>query len=114
MTGPAQRPPQQVSTVARHREEILAYRARGMEIAAICTRLSEVHGVPVSYDAVWRLVRGRWRVVAHPILDATGRFRTPLQLRPVEYRITVAAGRLAAAQTSLHLTRRLLQSLRAQ
>jgi len=74
----------------------------------------EVSPRPDAAVAVWRLVRGRWRVVAHPILDATGRFRTPLQLRPVEYRITVAAGRLAAAQTSLHLTRRLLQSLRAQ
>jgi stage II sporulation protein D len=74
----------------------------------------EVSPRPDAAVAVWRLVRGRWRVVAHPILDATGRFRTPLQLRPVEYRITVAAGRLAAAQTSLHVTRRLLQSLRAQ
>jgi stage II sporulation protein D len=62
--------------------------------------------------AVWRLVRGRWRVVAHPLLDASGSFRTPLTLRPVDYRITVAAGRLAATQTSLHLTRRMLQSLR--
>jgi stage II sporulation protein D len=64
--------------------------------------------------AVWRVVRGRWRVVAHPILDSTGKFKTPLPLRPVDYRITVAAGKLAAAQTSLHVTRRLLQSLRAQ
>ena len=63
---------------------------------------------------VWRRERGRWRVVAHPILDATGRFRTPLQLRPVDYRITVAAGKLAATSTSLHVTRRLLQGLRTQ
>ena len=68
---------------------------------------------PGAAVAVWRLVRGKWRVVAHPILDA-GVFRTPLQLRPVEYRITVAAGKLAATQTSLHLTRRMLQSLRQQ
>ncbi len=33
---------------------------------------------------------------------------------PVEYRVAVAAGKLAAAQTSLHVTRRLLQSLRSQ
>jgi stage II sporulation protein D len=66
---------------------------------------------PDASVAVWRLVRGHWRVVAHPILDSTGKFRTPLPLRPVEYRITVAAGRLAATQTSLHLTRRMLQSL---
>jgi stage II sporulation protein D len=74
----------------------------------------EVSPRPDASVAVWRLVEGRWRVVAHPILDATGKFRTPLPLRPVDYRITVAAGKLAAAQTSLHVTRRLLQSLRAQ
>jgi hypothetical protein len=72
----------------------------------------EVSPRPDAAVAVWRLVRGRWRVVAHPILDSSGKFRTPLQLRPVEYRITVAAGRLAATQISLHVTRRLLQSLR--
>jgi stage II sporulation protein D len=72
----------------------------------------EVSPRPDASVAVWRLVRGQWRVVAHPILDATGKFRTELPLRPVDYRITVAAGKLAAAQTSLHLTRRLLQSLR--
>ena len=66
---------------------------------------------PDASVAVWRLVRGSWRVVAHPILDSTGRFRTPLPLRPVDYRITVAAGRLAATETSLHLTRRMLESL---
>jgi stage II sporulation protein D len=62
---------------------------------------------------VWRRERGEWRVVAHPILDLHGKFRTPLPLRPVDYRITVAAdGKLAAAQTRLHVTRRLLLSLR--
>jgi hypothetical protein len=61
---------------------------------------------------VWRRVRGDWRVVAHPILDADGEFRTPLPLRAVDYKITVAAaGRLAAAQTYLHVTRQLLASL---
>jgi stage II sporulation protein D len=60
---------------------------------------------------VSRLVGGQWRVVAHPVLDSTGRFRTPLKLLPVDYRITVAAGRLASVQTSLHLTRRQLQAL---
>jgi stage II sporulation protein D len=72
----------------------------------------EVSPRPDAAVAVWRVVRGRWRVVAHPILDATGRFRTPLQLRPVDYRITVAAGKLAATQRSLHLTRRQLLTLR--
>jgi hypothetical protein len=66
---------------------------------------------PDASVAVWRLVRGKWQVIAHPILDASGRFKTPLLLRPVDYRITVAAGRLAATQTSLHLTRRMLSSL---
>ncbi|HEU5216958.1 MAG TPA: SpoIID/LytB domain-containing protein [Gaiellaceae bacterium] len=64
---------------------------------------------------IWRLERGQWRVVAHPILDEHGAFRTPLPLRPVNYRITVAAdGRLAAAQTWLHVTRRMLAGLRQQ
>ena len=69
---------------------------------------------PTPRSTVSRLVRGEWHVVAHPILDSTGKFRTPLPLRPVDYRITVAAGKLAATQTSLHVTRRLLQSLRSQ
>jgi hypothetical protein len=71
----------------------------------------EISPRPDATVAVWRLVRGQWRVVGHPILDTAGKFQMPLPLRPVEYRITVAAGRLAAAQTSLHLTRRMLQSL---
>jgi transposase len=57
-TWPTPPPPQQVSTVEPYRAAIVAYRARGMEIAAICTRLREQHPVPISYDAVWRLVRG--------------------------------------------------------
>lgn len=56
-TLPPVRPPQQVSTVEPYREEIVAYRARGMEVAAIRARLQEVHGHTVSYAAVWRLVR---------------------------------------------------------
>jgi stage II sporulation protein D len=71
----------------------------------------QVSPQPDASVEVSRLVRGQWRVVAHPVLDSTGRFRTPLRLLPVDYRITVAAGRLASVQTSLHLTRRLLQAL---
>lgn len=56
-TLPPARPPQQVSTVEPYRQEIIAYRARGMEVAAIRARLQEVHGRPVSCSAVWRLVR---------------------------------------------------------
>jgi len=85
-----------------------------LRVRALGPRLlaGEVSPRPDASVAVWRVVQGRWRVVAHPILDSHGEFRTPLPLRPVDYRITVAAGRLAAAQTSLHVTRRLLQSLR--
>jgi stage II sporulation protein D len=84
-----------------------------LQVQALGPRVlaGQVSPRPDAAVAVWRLVRGRWRVVAHPILDASGKFRTPLQLRPVNYRITVAAGRLAATQTSLRLTRRMLQSL---
>ncbi len=74
--------------------------------------VGEVSPRPDAAVAVWRLVHGRWRVVAHPILNAGGSFRTELPLRPVDYRITVAAGRMAAVQKSLHLTRRMLEGLR--
>jgi hypothetical protein len=74
--------------------------------------VGDVSPAPDAAVAVWRLVGGRWRIVAHPVLDEAGNFRTPLRLRPVDYRITVAAGKLAAVQTSLHLTRRMLESLK--
>jgi stage II sporulation protein D len=84
-----------------------------VQVQALSARVlaGEVSPRPDGPVAVWRVVRGKWRVVGHPILDSSGKFRLPLPLRPVEYRITVAAGRLAAAQRSLHLTRRMLQSL---
>jgi SpoIID/LytB domain protein len=87
-----------------------------VEVHAESPRLlvGDVSPRPDGRVAVWRLVSGRWRIVAHPILNASGGFRTPLPLRPVEYRITVAAGKLAATQKSLHLTRRQLLSLRSQ
>lgn len=50
-------PPQQTSSVASYASEIAQMRDRGMEIAAIRGRLEERHGHPVSYSAVWRLVR---------------------------------------------------------
>lgn len=56
-TLPLAPPPQQTSTVAPYRQEILDYRSRGMEVAAIRGRLEEVHGQPVSYMAVWRLLQ---------------------------------------------------------
>jgi SpoIID/LytB domain protein len=86
-----------------------------VEVQPLGPRLlgGEVLPRPDAPVEVWRRERGQWRVVARPILDAHGRFRTPLPLRPVDYRITVAANdRLAATQTRLHVTRRLLLSLR--
>ena len=86
-----------------------------LRVQALGPRLlaGEVLPRPDGSVEVWRRERGRWRVVAHPILDSRGKFRTPLPLRPVDYRITVAAGvRLAAVQTRLHVTRRMLSSLR--
>jgi transposase len=55
-TLPKVLPPQQTSTAEPYRQEIAALRARGMEIAAIRTRLEEEHQRPISYSAVWRLV----------------------------------------------------------
>jgi transposase len=61
-TLPSVPPPQQTSTVAVYGEEIARMRERGMEIAAIRSRLEERHGGSVSYPlpdgrAVWRFVR---------------------------------------------------------
>jgi transposase len=56
-TLPVHVPPQQTSSVAAYQEQILAYRQHGLELAAIRARLEEQHGVPISYDAIWRLVR---------------------------------------------------------
>jgi stage II sporulation protein D len=86
-----------------------------LRVQALSARLlgGKVLPRPAAPVEVWRRERGAWRVVAHPILNSLGEFRTPLPLRPVDYKITVAAdGRLAAAQTWLHVTRRLLLSLR--
>lgn len=54
---PSVPPPQQLSSVAGYRQEIAALRAQGLEVAAIRQRLEERHQQPVSYSAVWRLVR---------------------------------------------------------
>ena len=56
-TLPAARPPHQCSSVDAYRAEIAAWRAQGLEIAAIRGRLEEAHGGPISYSAVWRLAR---------------------------------------------------------
>jgi stage II sporulation protein D len=86
-----------------------------LKVEALGPRLlaGEVLPRPEGSVEVWRRERGEWRVVAHPILDSKGKFRTPLPLRPVDYKITVAAGvRLAGVQTRLHVTRRMLAGLR--
>lgn len=56
-TLPTVQAPQQISSVAAYRAEIAEMRDRGMEIAAIRSRLEERHGGSISYSAVWRLVR---------------------------------------------------------
>jgi transposase len=56
-TLPPVPPPHQISSLARYRGEVAQMRDRGMEIAAIRSRLEERHGHPVSYSAVWRLVQ---------------------------------------------------------
>jgi stage II sporulation protein D len=87
-----------------------------LQVEALGPRLlgGEVSPRPDARVEVWRRMRGVWRVVAHPILDSRGKFRTPLPLRPVDYRITVGAGvRLAGVQARLHVTRRMLAGLRS-
>jgi hypothetical protein len=62
---------------------------------------------------VWRKVASGWRVVAHPQVDAQGRFSTPVRLRPGDYRVEVAAtSRFASADASVSVTPRLLAGLR--
>jgi transposase len=56
-TLPAPLPPQQTSSVALYGAEIAQMRERGMEIAAIRSRLEERHGGQISYSAVWRFVQ---------------------------------------------------------
>jgi transposase len=56
-TLPLPLPPQQTSTVALYGAEIIQMRERGMEIAAIRSRLHERHGGSISYSAVWRFVQ---------------------------------------------------------
>jgi stage II sporulation protein D len=62
---------------------------------------------------VWRKVASGWKVVAHPQVDAQGRFSTPVRLRPGDYRVEVAAtSRFASADASVSVTPRLLAGLR--
>jgi SpoIID/LytB domain protein len=62
---------------------------------------------------VLRQVGAAWKVVAHPKVDARGRFSTPLRLRPGAYRVQFAGdGRYAPATHSPRVTTRLLASLR--
>lgn len=56
-TLPPPLPPQQTSTVGCYAAEIAAYRALGLEAAAIRSRLEETHGQPISYSALWRFIR---------------------------------------------------------
>jgi stage II sporulation protein D len=64
---------------------------------------------------VERRVGPNWQVVAHPQVDAQGRFNAPLRLRAGSYRVTVAGdGRFADTSTGLNVTPRLLASLTSQ
>lgn len=67
-TLPPALPPQQTSSVARYADEIRTMRERGMEVAAIRGRLEERHGHPVSYSAVWRLVRRMEPTTRDPVV----------------------------------------------
>jgi stage II sporulation protein D len=85
-----------------------------LRVTAAGTQLLTGAVTPLSRGAVtvWLKAAGGWKVVAHPRLDPTGRFSSPLHLRPGGYRITVAGdGRYAAATAHVHVTARLLSSL---
>lgn len=67
-TLPAVLPPQQTSTVATYGEEIRQMRERGMEMAAIRSRLEERHGKAISYSAVWRFVHHLETTTIEPVV----------------------------------------------
>jgi SpoIID/LytB domain protein len=72
----------------------------------------EVRPVVRTEVTVRRRVGLDWKVVAHPRVDANGRFTTPLRLRTGSYRVTMAGdGRFADATAGLTVTPRLLASL---
>lgn len=54
---PEAMPPQATSQLSAYADEILALRERGVRMTAIAARLSEWHGIEVSYEALRRLVR---------------------------------------------------------
>ena len=56
-TLPVSPPPRGVFKVERYREQIKAFRARGVEARAIYERLREDKEFTASYSAVWRFVR---------------------------------------------------------
>jgi stage II sporulation protein D len=68
---------------------------------------------PSAAVTVLRRERNRWRVVAHPRVDAHGTFRSPVRLLAGVYRIAVAGdARLAGAEVGFRLSGRMLASLR--
>ena len=60
--------------MAAYQDQILAYRQQGLELAAIRARLEEQHGVPISYDAIWRLVH---RLEPHHLPETFVRVEVP-------------------------------------
>jgi hypothetical protein len=70
-TLPRPLPPQQTSSLAAYAEEVADLRARGLELAAIRTRLEERHRRPVSYSAVRRLAARLQAATAAPAATAT-------------------------------------------
>ena len=67
-TLPTLAPPQQTSAVATYGEEIARMRERGMEMAAIRSRLEERHGGSISYSAVWRFVHHLEPKILQPVV----------------------------------------------
>jgi len=71
-TLPTTTPPHQVSSVEPYREQVVAWRQQGVEVAAIRQRLLE-QGFTGSYMAVWRFVQR----LEPATPDATVRVETP-------------------------------------
>ena len=61
--------------------------------------------------AVWRRVRGVWRVISRPHILQSGKFRSSLRLRPAVYRVTAGDGEFAPALRRIVVTRHTLSTL---
>ena len=83
-----------------------------VDAAGVALLRGSIRPRPTAPVRVWRWEQGGWQVVARPVVGPRGTFATRLRLKPGAYKLTVDAdAMLAAAQSRLHVTKRLLAAL---